>query len=342
MRKIQTQTIASNRVLQHLNKYIKGTLTETYGEQKLVFSNSIGKGTIRSISYNWGVSLLDYDVIFNEDVKITLNIYSESPIEFIYISEGSLAYSSEDEDCNFIPLECYQNVIISNRINSSNTYIFPRNVKIKKNTIQLDKNEFKKRKQSHLTGLQQSIVNTFNGNSPNEPYFHFGNYNIKIADYVKELNKVPNSGLIKILSIEGYLYLILAQQLLEHKNYENRLLLPGSLSQDNIKKIHKLTDYIFENISNNITIELLSKVSGMSPKKLQTGFKLLYNKSINEYIKHIKLELSRDFIKNTDMSISEIVYNVGYRSRSYFSKIFFEHYGILPINYKANIKSKSI
>lgn len=341
MRSIQIQTVDNNRVLQHLNKYIKGTITENYGEQRLTFSNNIGKGTIRSISYDFGFSFIDYDVVFNKDVKFVFNIYSESPIEFLYLSEGSIQYSSTDENHNFVPIERYQNVIISNKINASNTFVFPSNIKIKVNTIQLIRNEFKKRKQSHLDSLQLSIIDIFKGISPNHIYLHFGNYNIKIADYIKALNKVSNcnAGLIKTLSIEGYLYLILAQQLAEHKNHENRVLLPDCLSQDNIKKIHKLTDYILENISNNITIEILYNESGMSPKKLQTGFKLLYNKSINEYIKYVRLELARDLINNTDMSISEIVYNIGYRSRSYFSKVFFEHYGILPINYKANIKS---
>ena len=46
------------------------------------------------------------------------------------------------------------------------------------------------------------------------------------------------------------------------------------------------------------------------------------------------MELAKEFINTTDMSISEICFGVGYTSRSYFSKLFFNRFGILPKDYK--------
>ncbi|UWX54441.1 helix-turn-helix transcriptional regulator [Maribacter litopenaei] len=83
---------------------------------------------------------------------------------------------------------------------------------------------------------------------------------------------------------------------------------------------------------------MLSRKSGLSPKKLQLGFKLLYSKTVNEYVRQLKLEVSRDYLKNTDLTISEIVYLIGIKSRSYFSKIFSEAYGILPTEYRRHLK----
>ena len=113
------------------------------------------------------------------------------------------------------------------------------------------------------------------------------------------------------------------------------------ISKEDILKIHKLTTYIIENISENISITTLSEESGLSPKKLQLGFKILYSKTVNEYVRSLKLEISKNYLKNSDLSVSEIVYAIGIKSRSYFSKIFFEAYDILPTEYRKHIKNKN-
>ena len=106
------------------------------------------------------------------------------------------------------------------------------------------------------------------------------------------------------------------------------------MPKDDIKKIHELASHIVDNISETLTVASLSERSGLIPKKLQLGFRVLYSKSVNEYIRQMKLEISRDLILNTNDTISEIVYNIGFKSRSYFSKIFYEKYGILPTEYR--------
>jgi AraC-like DNA-binding protein len=42
-------------------------------------------------------------------------------------------------------------------------------------------------------------------------------------------------------------------------------------------------------------------------------------------------------LKNTDLNISQIVYSIGFSSRSYFSKIFKEKYDISPNKLKKEL-----
>lgn len=334
---IHVESVNNRQVLYTLNKEIMGTISDTYGEQVLAFDNKLGKGTIRSISFDSGISLLDYDVEFNDDVKIAFEISESSPIEFLFISKGSLSYSPDD---NFVHLDRFQNVILSNKLHATNSFVFQKNVEVKANLIQINKKEFRKKSSNHISSLQDSIVSLFSLDEPDKAFLHLGNYNIRIADYIKALHNFSETGMIKFLTVEGQLNLILAMQLLEHRNFENKEILPESLSKSDLKKIHKLADYIVDNISYPISIEVLSKEAGINPKRLQLGFQLLYNKSVNEYVRQLKLEMSRDLLKNSDLSISEIVYSIGYKSRSYFSKRFSEHYKILPTEYRNKIKSQ--
>lgn len=335
---IHIKSVDIGQITHEINKTLNGTIVEEYGEQILNFDNKFGKGTIRTIAFDWGISLIDYSVTFNDEVKMIFEVAGNSPIEFLFISEGNLQYSPNGK---FVDLERFQNVILSNKLEAQNSFIFPANELVKVNFIEIIKKEYRKKANNNISSLQDSILSIFRKDKPNVAFQHLGNYNIRIADYIKDLNACSETGMIKSLTIEGQLNLILAMQLLEHRNYENKEVLPDSLSKKDLKKIHKLAEYILDNISDPLSIDVLCKESGINPKRLQLGFKLLYNKSVNEYIRQLKLEMARDLLKDFDLSISEIVYAIGYRSRSYFSKRFFEHYGILPIDYRVQLKSKS-
>ena len=327
-------------LLDQLNDFLQGEISEQFGERLLSFDNTFGKGIIRSISFDWGVSLIDYDVCFKEDIKIVHATGEESPVEFLFISEGKLGYFQDDYS-EELRLERYQNIIISPDKCSKKTYRFAKNEHVKVNIIHILKNQYAKKKHNNLKYLNDVIASVFTKDSVILPYQHFGNYNLKIADQVKEIRTdVEEGSPIQPLSIEGRLNIILAMQLWEHHKFENEDMLPESLSVADIKKIHKLATFIVEAIADPLTIAMLSAESGLSAKKLQLGFRMLYGKSVNEYIKKIKLEISRDYLKNTDLSVSEVVYKIGIKSRSYFSKIFSEHYGLLPTEYRQKLKNK--
>jgi AraC-like DNA-binding protein len=259
-------------------------------------------------------------------------------VEFIFISEGYLEFSEDENATTFMNFERYQNIIISSKIKSKKVFVFPKETQIKVNIIQLDTISYKEKKNNNLSYLDKALKTVFESQNEALSYHHLGNYNLKIADKIKQLDSTYHEGIIKTLSIEGQLNLIMAMQLLEHKNFQSTDLLTDSLSKEHIKKIQELSTYITDNMSEPLSIAALSKRSGLGAKKLQLGFKVLYSKSVNEYIRDLKLEISRDQLKNSDLTISEIVYSVGYKSRSYFSKIFYERYEILPKDYRNKIK----
>ncbi|WP_430908113.1 helix-turn-helix transcriptional regulator [Maribacter sp. 2-571] len=332
---IVIRSIKNEVILEQLNDCLEGTIAKQWGEHTLTFDNTKGQGTIRSMDFDWGVSLLDCDLELTHATEIIFRTSQVSPVEFIFISEGSLKYQESGKDS--MDLECFQNIIISPKRAARQTFVFPPATRLKVNVIRIKKKEFLKKKNNNVSYLNDLLFSVFNDENSDLPYAHSGSYSLRIADQVKSLDKAYDSGMIRTLSLEGRLYLILALQLLEHHEYEDKEALPDSLSKSDIQKIHKLITYILDHISEPLTIKLLSKESTLSAKKLQLGFRLLYSKSVNEYVRQLKLEIARDLLKNSEQSVSEIVYHIGIRSRSYFSKIFYEEYGVLPTEYRKRL-----
>ncbi|MBS9464295.1 helix-turn-helix transcriptional regulator [Flagellimonas sp. 389] len=339
MQEIKIKNYTSDNFFKELNSYLRGTIEEKWGEHILTFSNTIGSGTIKMIDFDWGVKLIDFDVNFNKDIKLTHDTGNETPIEFIFISEGNLRYM-QDVESEEVYLERYQNIIISPKMRSKKTFVFPKKVNVRVNFIQVSKKQYAKKKNNNLDYLNDVLSSVFKEETYNLPYSHYGNFNLEIEDHLKKIRSLDGQGAVRTLNIEGRLNIILAMQILEQHKFENNSTLPESLTKANIKKLHQLAGYVLDNIAEPLTIAALTSESGLSAKKLQSGFKMLYGKTVNEYIKNLKLEISRDYLKNTEYSVSEIVYRVGIKSRSYFSKIFSEHYGVLPTEYRAQLKGK--
>ena len=102
--------------------------------------------------------------------------------------------------------------------------------------------------------------------------------------------------------------------------------------------MRNISKMILKDVSKDYSLDMLSAESGLSQAKLQEGFKLLYTRTVTEYIRHVRLEEARDYIRTTEMNISQIVYTIGFSSRSYFSKIFKEKYNITPNQYKKKLR----
>ncbi|MCH1547796.1 MAG: response regulator, partial [Flavobacteriaceae bacterium] len=90
-------------------------------------------------------------------------------------------------------------------------------------------------------------------------------------------------------------------------------------------------NYINNNISDNdLNVEKLADELLLSRSKLYRKIKALTGLTANEFIRNIRLEKSKNYIENTEYSISEICYKVGFSSPSYFTKCFKIQYGVLP------------
>ena len=82
----------------------------------------------------------------------------------------------------------------------------------------------------------------------------------------------------------------------------------------------------------------------LSRSKLYRKIKALTGDTANEFIRKVRLEKAKQLISETEHTISEVCYKVGFSSPSYFTKCFKNHFGILPTEVRESIvlpKSKS-
>ena len=341
---MQTITIGDHQdmsLIQELNLAIKGDLKRTNFEETLVFDTNFGIGHIKVMTFSWGVPLLHLDVNFSRDTKLVCKYANDHKVEFLYLLMGSLHHSNTNKQ-EIKRVEQFQNVIVSKKAGDRSSYLFPERTKVKLNMILINGQEFLKKPSIHKHKFNHKIVSVLNGNDAHLSFEHFGNYNLQMASVISQIDRFQGDELIRYLSIEGQVNILLGMHLLEHDKFESSVSIHNFLSHEDINKIQELSNFIKTNLGwYGLTVRDLVEESGIGPKKLQMGFRLLYSKSINEYIRHLKMETARHLIESTDETISEIVYQIGYKSRSYFSKLFFENYQLLPTEYRDLLKKSN-
>ena len=80
----------------------------------------------------------------------------------------------------------------------------------------------------------------------------------------------------------------------------------------------------------DFNVEALSEELNMSRAQLFRKTKTLMGVSPVELIRHIRLRKAKQMLLNTDMTIQQVAYSVGFTSPSYFSKCYRELFGSLP------------
>lgn len=127
--------------------------------------------------------------------------------------------------------------------------------------------------------------------------------------------------------------LLLHKKAREKWTLDNKTLISSEESSDK-KLLKKIETIILENISNeDFKIDDLAKAVGYSQRQLTRILKQYTGMSPVKFILEIRLQKAYANLQNrTFFSLSEIRYDVGITSASYFNKKFKERFGLMPNN----------
>ncbi len=116
---------------------------------------------------------------------------------------------------------------------------------------------------------------------------------------------------------------------------------PGEISITSIdeKLIQKALDVVEKNISNSeFSVEELSRELGMSRVHLYKKLLSLTGRSPIEFIRIMRLKRAAQLLEKSQMTVSEVAYEVGFNDPKYFSKYFKTEFKILPSQYNSRKK----
>ena len=101
------------------------------------------------------------------------------------------------------------------------------------------------------------------------------------------------------------------------------------------KMVEKAIKYVVTNIKRpDLSVEELSSHLGMSRVHLYKKLKATTGKTPVEFIRLIRLKRGAQMLRESQLNVSEIAFQLGYNSPKYFSKYFKDEFGVLPSVYQ--------
>ncbi len=83
----------------------------------------------------------------------------------------------------------------------------------------------------------------------------------------------------------------------------------------------------------DFSVEMLVKELGLSRSNLYLKLKELTGLSSSEFIRNVRLKRAVQLLKQSDLSVKEVMYMTGFNTASYFSKCFKKQFGMVPSDY---------
>ena len=106
------------------------------------------------------------------------------------------------------------------------------------------------------------------------------------------------------------------------------------------KLVEKAIKYVEDNISRSeLSVEELSSELGMSRVHLYKKLLQITGKTPIEFIRTIRLKRAAQLLRESQLYVSEIAYEVGFNNPKYFSKYFKDEFGVLPSAYQLKEKN---
>lgn len=107
----------------------------------------------------------------------------------------------------------------------------------------------------------------------------------------------------------------------------------GDKSDRKTSVIRVAIEYIGRHYNEELPLNEISEYVSLSPQHFSKIFKEATNYNYVEYVNNLRISKAKEFMNNTDRTIKEICYQVGFQDPNYFSRIFKKYVGVTPTEY---------
>lgn len=143
-----------------------------------------------------------------------------------------------------------------------------------------------------------------------------------------------NADMIRLIQSRHYLYEIL---LFFTEQLEAMISATGHSSRESV--LDDILHYINHNYADNITLENIAPLFGYNSSYLGRIFNQKMGETFNSYVDHVRIEHSKELLRQEDSRIYTIAERVGYRNADYFHIKFKKYVGMSPAEYRKRSRS---
>ena len=102
-------------------------------------------------------------------------------------------------------------------------------------------------------------------------------------------------------------------------------------------QLSKTLEEMIDEPGRRFSLELLADISGMSRSAFSQRFKAAFERSPMDFLKELRLQRAAHLLRTTRRPIKSIADQVGFESRSHFSRSFSNFFGVSPADFRNSV-----
>lgn len=108
------------------------------------------------------------------------------------------------------------------------------------------------------------------------------------------------------------------------------------------RRVAKVQEYIAQHYSEDIRLETLADLVGMTPVAFSRFFHQRTGRTLSSYIIDIRIGTASRQLIDSDLTVAEICYDCGFNTLSNFNRLFRKHKGCSPTEFRENFHKKKV
>ena len=114
------------------------------------------------------------------------------------------------------------------------------------------------------------------------------------------------------------------------------------VDDDDSRRVLKVKNFISKNFRDELRLNQLADIAGMSPSAFSRFFKLHTGRNLTDYIIDTRLGSAARMLVDTSRSVSEICFQSGFNNLSNFNRIFKRKKGCSPTEFRENFRKTRV
>jgi two-component system response regulator YesN len=110
----------------------------------------------------------------------------------------------------------------------------------------------------------------------------------------------------------------------------------GSTIYDRRYEVREIERYVAEHLDEKVSLEQAADHVGLTPNYLGALFKRSTGTGFKQYVTRARMERAGRLLRETNLLVYEVAERVGIPSYRYFSRVFHDHYGRSPQEYRSS------
>lgn len=258
-------------VFNDLKNTFNGSLTSFDRDYNIALQSDIASGNIEGTVFDKDMTHIHFDVVFQDDIRISLESSVDSPIFFTYCLDGFIQHSFGEQGHRKCIKKQESGILKSNSSINSILY-FRKNIPIKFSIIRISLNSSDNLVNDELLKkIEKTFIETKENSLEVRPQ------NSKIIEQIYELNNINQKGIVRKLLKNKILEIILEIEIQQHT--DNLVRIAQEINSSALKgfdEIKKVSNSIINYSVNELfTIKAMKHTSELFISKFQVGLKIM-------------------------------------------------------------------